>query len=225
MCTSTHGCEFTFWLPTELSRRETRSSPRMDDDSDVILVETRPAQPVAEPSASGATPLDALEIELQSTCAVLTSFAQDVIQFSYDSQNGLFDRVNEFVTCLKKVDEKGKAVDAVIPFDVLEAIDKGRNPEYVTLALLYVALLCFCLRESCQEANNVSRGKVSVMRQFKYVMYQRISQMVRLVVLSVSSNLAALRLCRQNLENAMRDLPQQTAQPNGIDAERSTNPG
>ncbi|CAN8067342.1 unnamed protein product [Agarophyton chilense] len=153
-----------------------------DDDSDVVFVENRSAQP----SSSNSTPLDALEIELQSACAVLTSFAQDVIQFSYDSQNGLFDRVNEFVTCLKKVDDKCKAVDAVIPFDVLEAIDKGRNPEHVTLSLL----------ESCEESNNISRGKVTVMRQFK-----------------------------QNLENAMRDTPQHTSQPNGNDSQPSTNPG
>lgn len=55
----------------------------------VVLVEPTAADaPRSPPSA-----VEALENELQSTCASLTAFAHDIINFSYDSQNALFDRV------------------------------------------------------------------------------------------------------------------------------------
>lgn len=61
----------------------------MENDSHVVLV-----QPAAADTPRPApSPLESLENELQSTCASLTAFAQDVINFSYDSQNSLFDRV------------------------------------------------------------------------------------------------------------------------------------
>lgn len=45
---------------------------------------------------------------------------------------------NEFVKDLREIDSKSKAVNASIPFEVIEAIDKGRNPEQCTYQMLYV---------------------------------------------------------------------------------------
>lgn len=58
--------------------------------------------------------------------------------FLFSSCNALRARRNEFVKDLREIDEKAKAVDAVIPLEVIEAIDKGRNPEHCTYQMLYV---------------------------------------------------------------------------------------
>jgi len=39
---------------------------------------------------------------------------------------------------LREIDTKSKSVNAAIPFEVVEAIDKGRNPEQCTYQMLYV---------------------------------------------------------------------------------------
>lgn len=49
-----------------------------------------------------------------------------------------FVRRNEFVRDLQELEKCSKGVEAMIPIEVLEAIDKGRNPELVTYSLLYV---------------------------------------------------------------------------------------
>lgn len=46
---------------------------------------------------------------------------------------------NEFVRDLRAIDHCASKVDATIPADVIEAIDKGRNPEWCTYETLYVA--------------------------------------------------------------------------------------
>lgn len=45
---------------------------------------------------------------------------------------------NEFVRDLREIDRRGRDVNASIPADVIEAIDKGRNPEICTFQMLYV---------------------------------------------------------------------------------------
>lgn len=48
---------------------------------------------------------------------------------------------NEFVRDLREIDRRGKNVNASIPMDVIDVIDKGRNPELCTYQMLYVNYL------------------------------------------------------------------------------------
>lgn len=45
---------------------------------------------------------------------------------------------NEFVRDLSDIDQRGAATTQTVPLDVLDAIDRGRNPEQATLNVLYV---------------------------------------------------------------------------------------
>lgn len=98
---------------------------------------------------------------------------------------------NEFVGDLQTIDEKAKGVTATIPLEVIEAIDKGRNPQLVTYQMLYVfnmiafssvgrdqgrytliltygGVFGFCLcRESCAEADYAARGKLKAMEELR----------------------------------------------------------
>lgn len=47
-------------------------------------------------------------------------------------------RRNEFVKDLKEIDRLAQNVTARIPVEVIEAIDKGKNPEQCTYQMLYV---------------------------------------------------------------------------------------
>ena len=39
---------------------------------------------------------------------------------------------------LDKINERASATTQTVPLDVLDAIDRGRNPEHTTLQVLYV---------------------------------------------------------------------------------------
>ena len=82
----------------------------------------------------------ALEHALLNTCETLASMASIVVDFSYDSQDVLYGKVNEFVKDLSEIDAKAQEVSQSIPLDVLEAIDKGRNPDQSTHQMMYVFL-------------------------------------------------------------------------------------
>lgn len=49
---------------------------------------------------------------------------------------------------LREIDRRGRDVNATIPIDVIEAIDRGRNPEMCTFQTLYVTSSpCFSVFE------------------------------------------------------------------------------
>lgn len=64
------------------------------------------------------------------------------------------ERRNAFVKDLAEIDGKGAQVKHTIPLDVLDAIDKGRNPEQSTFNILYVALHCFLSSVRVVHANS-----------------------------------------------------------------------
>lgn len=78
-----------------------------------------------------------LEKALENACETLAAIGTNVIDFSYDNQDLLFAKVNEFVQDLAHLDTQAGLVDAMIPVEVLEAIDRGRNPEHCTYQMLY----------------------------------------------------------------------------------------
>lgn len=119
-------------LPTAGTGRAAASEVVVVDDDDD---NTPPAPPTSAPRD---LPLEQLEKALENTCETLHSLATNVLDFSYDSQNVLFTKVNEFVRDLREVDSRAKLVSASVPMDVLEAIDKGRNPDLCTYQMLYV---------------------------------------------------------------------------------------
>ncbi len=47
-------------------------------------------------------------------------------------------RSNQLVRDLDTIDERARATTQTVPLDVLDAIDRGRNPEHTTLQVLYV---------------------------------------------------------------------------------------
>lgn len=80
---------------------------------------------------------------------------------------------------LDTIDERAHETTQTVPLDVLDAIDRGRNPEHTTLQVLYVFSLssAYCMRtctdtfcsESCSDANNITLGKLNVMAHFRFV--------------------------------------------------------
>ena len=108
--------------------------------------------------ATGATPLLDLEKALEAAVDTLSTLATKTRHFTYDSQHLLYSQTNEFVKNLQDINEKGSKVgDATIPIEVIEAVDKGRNPQLVTYQLL----------EGVAEADNQARGKLNAMMVLK----------------------------------------------------------
>jgi hypothetical protein len=87
---------------------------------------------------TGGAALVELERSLENACETLASIAGGVLDFTYDGQELLFSKVNEFVRDLAHLDAKAQQVNAEVPIEVLEAIDVGRNPEHCTYQMLYV---------------------------------------------------------------------------------------
>jgi Transcription factor subunit Med10 of Mediator complex len=87
--------------------------------------------------ASGAALVE-LEKALENASETLAAVTSAVLDFTYDGQEALYGKVNEFVRDLAHMDGKAHLVSAAIPVQVLEAIDKGRNPEICTYQMLYV---------------------------------------------------------------------------------------
>lgn len=85
-------------------------------------------------------PLERLEKALENACQTLYALSTGVHDFSYDNQHVIFAKVNEFVRDLRDIDDCSKHVNAVIPSEVIDAIDKGRNPEWCTYQMLYVSV-------------------------------------------------------------------------------------
>lgn len=83
-------------------------------------------------------PLERLEKALENACQTLYALSSGVHEFSYDNQHVIFDKVNEFVRDLRDIDDCSKHVNSIIPSEVVDAIDKGRNPEWCTYQMLYV---------------------------------------------------------------------------------------
>lgn len=115
------------------------------------------------PSAAGAGgaadehPLGALEKALQDSAETLNALALGVHSFRYDSQASLFAGANQLVRDLRELQRAAAAVDATLPVDVLEAIDRGRNPELCTYEML----------EGAAEASAAARGKLDCMATFR----------------------------------------------------------
>jgi hypothetical protein len=78
-----------------------------------------------------------LEKALENAGETLAAVTTGVLDFTYDGQELLFSKVNEFVRDLAHMDAKAKLVTAHVPVEVLEAIDMGRNPEHCTYQMLY----------------------------------------------------------------------------------------
>jgi hypothetical protein len=85
---------------------------------------------------SGGAALVELERSLENACETLTVIAGGVLEFTYDGQELLFTKVNDFVRDLAHLDAKAQLVNAEVPVEVLEAIDIGRNPEHCTYQML-----------------------------------------------------------------------------------------
>jgi Transcription factor subunit Med10 of Mediator complex len=90
----------------------------------------------AEGVDSGGTALVELERSLENACETLAAIAGGVLEFTYDGQELLFTKVNDFVRDLAHLDAKALLVNAEVPVEVLEAIDVGRNPEHCTYQML-----------------------------------------------------------------------------------------
>lgn len=88
---------------------------------------------VYESGVSGRTEL---EKALENACETLSAIATNVLDFSYDNQDLLYAKVNEFVRDLAHLDAQAGLEEAAVPIEVLEAIDRGRNPEHCTYQLL-----------------------------------------------------------------------------------------
>jgi Transcription factor subunit Med10 of Mediator complex len=123
------------------------------------------AEPMAAAAAAGSCaltehPLGALEKALQDSAETLNALALGVHAFRYDGQQALYDGVNQLVRDLREMERAAAAVDAAVPVDVLEAIDRGRNPELCTYEML----------ESAAEASAAARGKLDCMATFRLAM-------------------------------------------------------
>jgi len=87
-----------------------------------------------------------LESALLTACETLSSIAGLAVDFTYDHQDLLFTKTNDFVRDLDTIDERAKETTQSVPFEVLEAIDHGKNPEHSTLQVLYVLHERACLK-------------------------------------------------------------------------------
>lgn len=134
------------------------SAPRQEliDNDDIMIIDDDNTKNISS-GAPRDVPLELLEKAVENACETLATLATNVIDFSFDSQHVLFSKVNEFVRDLSEIDQCGKNVTATIPIDVIQVIDKGRNPELCTFQML----------ESCADASNVVRGKLSAVQSFK----------------------------------------------------------
>lgn len=99
-------------------------------------------------NAKGDEPLERLEKALENACQTLYALSSGIQDFSYDNQHVIFSKVNEFVRDLRDIDNCSKNVNAIIPAEVIEAVDKGRNPEWCTFHMLcvYSFLVLFLTR-------------------------------------------------------------------------------
>lgn len=113
---------------------------------------------MASPPAE--TPLASLELALSTTAETLNSLALTAYDFSYDLQPTLISHTNQLVSDLRELDRAAGAVDAGVPMDVLEALDRGRNPELCTYDML----------EDAAAASAAARGKLDCMETFRSAM-------------------------------------------------------
>lgn len=128
----------------------------------------QPGQPAqqAAAAAGGGDALVALEKALQDSAETLNALALGVHEFRYDNQAALFDGVNQLVRDLQEMQRAAAAVDAAVPVDVLEAIDRGRNPELCTYEML----------EGAAEASAAARGKLDCMATFRSAMAREMAR-------------------------------------------------
>mmetsp|Transcript_13698 Transcript_13698/g.19784 ORF Transcript_13698/g.19784 Transcript_13698/m.19784 type:complete len:498 (-) Transcript_13698:1054-2547(-) len=145
-------------------------------------MESESSAPSASPPPGGMTPLqmsqgDGMELQtspelieleraLENTAETLNQIAVMVTNFSNDDQNSLFAKVNQLTVDLRELDMRAGTVNTNVPFEVLEAIDRGRNPLIVTQELL----------EMCEEANNVALGKLNIMKTFSDSLAEKVAQ-------------------------------------------------
>ncbi|KAJ8908856.1 hypothetical protein NDN08_005560 [Rhodosorus marinus] len=153
-----------------------------DSAAESAGMESESSAPSASPPTGGMTPLqmsqgDGMELQtspelieleraLENTAETLNQIAVMVTNFSNDDQNNLFAKVNQLTVDLRELDMRAGTVNTNVPFQVLEAIDRGRNPLIVTQELL----------EMCEEANSAALGKLNIMKTFSDSLAEKVAQ-------------------------------------------------
>jgi len=138
--------------PSAVVRDRAPSVTGADSAAESAGMESESSAPSASPPPGGMTPLqmphgDGMELQtspelieleraLENTAETLNQIAVMVTNFSNDDQNNLFAKVNQLTVDLRELDMRAGTVNTSVPFQVLEAIDRGRNPLVVTQELL-----------------------------------------------------------------------------------------
>jgi len=83
-----------------------------------------------------------------------------------ESQSVLFDIINkDIISSFRQLESLRGSVDIEIPYQVLDYIDKGSNPELYTHDLL----------EQCIEKNEATKGKIEAFETFRNALAEEIS--------------------------------------------------
>mmetsp|Transcript_19811 Transcript_19811/g.37820 ORF Transcript_19811/g.37820 Transcript_19811/m.37820 type:complete len:157 (-) Transcript_19811:107-577(-) len=103
--------------------------------------------PAAEPN---------LEAQLVKALCKVQELELQVQNFTEDSQQVLFERINGFVESLDDVRKSASTSDVEIPVELLQFVDEGINPDLFTAGRF----------EECICNNQKTKGKVEVLRKF-----------------------------------------------------------
>lgn len=161
---SSQGSSQTRMRPSPQTQAQSQAQPR-------ALSQQQNAAPKPD------EPLERLEKALENACQTLYALSTGVHDFSYDNQHVIFSKVNEFVRDLRDIDDCSKHVNAVIPSEVIDAIDKGRNPEWCTYQMLYVFVSLICSL-SC-----ILRPST---RLFKLILTSYLTQSIKPIIILVN---------------------------------------
>jgi len=83
-----------------------------------------------------------------------------------ESQSVLFDIINkDIISSFRQLESLRGSVDIEIPYQVLDYIDKGSNPELYTHDLL----------EQCIEKNEATKGKIEAFETFRNALAEEVS--------------------------------------------------
>uniref|UniRef100_A0A7S0RVT4 Mediator of RNA polymerase II transcription subunit 10 n=1 Tax=Pyramimonas obovata TaxID=1411642 RepID=A0A7S0RVT4_9CHLO len=81
---------------------------------------------------------------------------QQVQDFSEDSQQLLFERMNNFVDSLTHLRESASSTTIEVPVELLAVVDRGENPDLFSVSRF----------EQCIERNQATKGRVTVLKEF-----------------------------------------------------------
>jgi len=82
-----------------------------------------------------------------------------------ESQSVLFDIINKVISSFRQLETLRSSIDIEIPYQVLDYIDKGSNPELYTHDLF----------EQCIEKNEATKGKIEAFETFRNALVEEIS--------------------------------------------------